>query len=166
MVPLAVPSLSQSDESVPPGVDSMSASFPSKTVGSAMVPSNVATSVVPAVVPLVAQSVSVGTWVTKKTLPLTVVKSLGGYPNELGERTAIIAVPAAVPSVFQSSVWLVPSVAAKTMVLPSTANASGMFWKSASASGWEANPATALVPATVPLVCQSALEPAVVAAEK
>ena len=52
------------------------------------------------------------------------------------------------------------------MVLPITANASGMFSKSASPWGWELKLATAFVPVTVPLLDQSALEPAAVVAEK
>ena len=66
VVPLAVPSLTHSEDLVPSGVDSMNASFASNTVGSAMVPSNVATAVVPAAVPSLTQSVSVALWVTKK----------------------------------------------------------------------------------------------------
>ena len=170
VVPPAVPSLTHSDDTVPLGsvalgVDSMNASFPSNAIGSEMVPSNVAIAVVPAVVPSLTQSVSVAPPVTKKTSSPTVVNSLGAWANRPGARTLTIVVPADVPSVFQSSVP-VPSSAAKTMVLPITANASGMLLKIALPWGWEWKLATALVPAAVPLLDQSALEPAAVATEK
>ena len=146
-------------------LDSMNASFPSNAIGSVRVPLNVATSVVPAVVPSVTQSVSVAPPVTKKALLPTVVKSLGAFGNTPAARTLIIVVPAAMPSVFQSSVP-VPSSAAKSMVLPIRAKASGMYWKSAVPWGCELKVATAFVPVTVPLLDQSALEPTAVVAEK